>query len=155
MDAFGSPDIVLFEGFRLDRSGGGLFRLDHPGVVNPVPISSRALDLLSLLVERHGQLVPKNVIMKVVWPGVMVDEGNLTVQISALRRILDQNRKEGSCIQTVPGRGYRFVAAVNRRRRQPSVVSGQQFYRYPLARTFRLYRPRVPLPLQAPPRFAR
>jgi TolB-like protein len=50
--------------------------------------------------------------MEAVWPGTVVEEGNLTVQISALRRILDENRKEGSCIQTVPGRGYRFVAPV-------------------------------------------
>ena len=52
--------------------------------------------------------------MEAVWPGTVVEEGNLTVQISALRRILDQNREQGSCIQTVPGRGYRFVAPVKR-----------------------------------------
>jgi hypothetical protein len=69
------------------------------------------LDLLGLLVERQGQLVLKDAIMQAVWPGTVV-EGNLTVQISALRRILDENRKEGSCIQTVPGRGYRFAAPV-------------------------------------------
>jgi DNA-binding winged helix-turn-helix (wHTH) protein len=79
--------------------------------VAPVAISSRALDLLGLLVERQGQLVLKDAIMQAVWPGTVV-EGNLTVQISALRRILDENRKEGSCIQTVPGRGYRFAAPV-------------------------------------------
>src|SRR5271170_1914712 len=52
--------------------------------------------------------------METVWPGRVVEENNLTVQISTLRRILDQARAEGSCIQTVLGHGYRFVAAVTR-----------------------------------------
>jgi TolB-like protein/Flp pilus assembly protein TadD len=80
----------------------------------PVALGSRALDLLGLLVDRQGELVSKDVIMEAVWPGMVVEEGNLTVQISTLRRILDQNREDGSCIQTVPGRGYRFIAPVRR-----------------------------------------
>jgi TolB-like protein len=103
MDGLGS-----FEGFRLDRRG--LFRLDQAGVAAPVAISPRALDLLSFLVRHNGELVSKDQIMQAVWPGTVVGEGNLTVQISALRRILDRNRKQGSCIQTIAGRGYRFVA---------------------------------------------
>jgi TolB-like protein/DNA-binding winged helix-turn-helix (wHTH) protein/Flp pilus assembly protein TadD len=114
MDGPGSANVVLFEAFRLDLPGGGLFRLDHAGTTTPVSISSRALDLLGLLVARQGQLVSKDAIMEAVWPGTIVEEGNLTVQISALRRILDENRNEGSCIQTVPGRGYRFIAPVTR-----------------------------------------
>ena len=114
MDGLGSADILLFEGFRFDRRAGGLFRLDEGGIAAPVALGSRALDVLGVLVERQGDLVSKDEIMEAVWPGTVVEEGNLTVQISALRRILDQNREEGSCIQTVPGRGYRFVAAVTR-----------------------------------------
>jgi TolB-like protein/DNA-binding winged helix-turn-helix (wHTH) protein/Tfp pilus assembly protein PilF len=76
--------------------------------------SARALDLLGLLVERQGELVSKDAIMEAVWPGMVVEEGNLTAHVSALRRILDRNREEGSCIQTVPGRGYRFIAPVTR-----------------------------------------
>src|SRR5271166_5490152 len=75
-------------------------------------IGSRALGLLRLLVERQGKLVSKDAIMAAVWPGTVVEEGNLTVQIAALRRIIDQNREQGSCIQTVASRGYRFVAPV-------------------------------------------
>jgi TolB-like protein/DNA-binding winged helix-turn-helix (wHTH) protein len=100
----------LFQGFRLDR--GGLVRLDQDGVDQPVALSSRALDLLQLLVEHHGELVSKDQIMEAVWPQTVVEEGNLTVQISALRRILDRDRAQGSCIQTVSGRGYRFTAPV-------------------------------------------
>src|SRR5215472_11574436 len=103
----GSADILLFEGFRLDR--GGLSRLDQAGVATPVALGSRALDLF---VEHHGQLVSKDEIMQAVWPGTAVEESNLTVQISALRRILDRDRVEGSCIQTVPSRGYRFIPPV-------------------------------------------
>jgi TolB-like protein/DNA-binding winged helix-turn-helix (wHTH) protein/Tfp pilus assembly protein PilF len=114
MDRLGSADILLFEGFRLDRSGGGLFRLDQADTAAPVALGSRALELLGLLAERQGELVSKDVIMEAVWPRMVVEEGNLTVHISALRRILDQNREQGSCIQTVPGRGYRFVAPVTR-----------------------------------------
>ena len=80
----------------------------------PISIGSRALDLLGLLIERQGQLVSKDAIMQAVWPGMVVEDGNLTVQISALRRILDENREGSSCIQTVPGRGYRFIAPVTR-----------------------------------------
>ncbi|MBV9587694.1 MAG: winged helix-turn-helix domain-containing protein, partial [Alphaproteobacteria bacterium] len=114
MDGLGSADIFLFEGFRFDRPSGGLFRLDETGVAAPVALGSRALDLLGLLLERQGTLVSKAEIMEAVWPRTIVEDGNLTVQISALRRILDRDRKSGSCIQTVPGRGYRFVAPLAR-----------------------------------------
>jgi TolB-like protein/DNA-binding winged helix-turn-helix (wHTH) protein/Flp pilus assembly protein TadD len=112
MDGLGSGDLLLFEGFRLDRCAGGLFRLDQTGNTTPVALGSRALDLLALLVSRRGKLVSKDEIMAVVWPGKVVEEANLNVQISKLRHILDQNRAQGSCIQTVTGYGYRFTAEV-------------------------------------------
>jgi len=95
---------------RLYPSSRELFRLDGAGRLIPVPISPRGFSLLELLVKRHGQLVPKDVIMEVVWHGVAVEEANLSVQISALRRILDRGRRKGSQIQTVFGRGYRLVS---------------------------------------------
>jgi adenylate cyclase len=111
----GSADIFLFEGFRLDR--GCLFRVDQAGNAIPVPLGSRALDLLGLLAGRPGELISKDEIMTAVWPRTVVEENNLTVQISALRRVLDVGRPQGSCIQNVPGRGYRFVASVTRAER--------------------------------------
>jgi TolB-like protein/Tfp pilus assembly protein PilF len=110
MDGQAVAETWLFDGFRLDS--GGLFRLDPAGGDAPVPLGSRALDLLRLLAGRQGQLVSKDAIMADVWPETVVDESNLTVQVSALRRVLDRQREQGSCIQTVPGRGYRFVATV-------------------------------------------
>jgi TolB-like protein len=112
MDGAASSAIFLFGDFRLDRRTGGLFRRDERGAVIPVAIGSRALDVLGVLVARAGDLVSKDEIMVGVWSGMVVEDSNLTVQISALRRVLDQGRAEGSCIQTVAGRGYRFVAAV-------------------------------------------
>jgi TolB-like protein/DNA-binding winged helix-turn-helix (wHTH) protein len=106
----GSADTLLFEGFRLER--GGLSRVDQNGNVSPLSLGSRALDLLRLLVERQGELIFKDEIMQAVWPQTVVEENNLTVQISALRRILDRDRVDGSCIQTVPSRGYRFIPPV-------------------------------------------
>src|SRR5947207_15133418 len=114
MAAVASADISLFEDFRLDRRGGVLFRRAQEGVFVPVAIGNRAFDILGLLVAHPGDLVSRDEIMKVAWPGTVVEDGNLSVQISALRRILDAGRLEGSCIQTVSGRGYRFVTSVAR-----------------------------------------
>src|SRR5580700_1771408 len=92
MDALATGDVFLFEGFRLDRRGGGLFRRDERGVFVPMAIGSRALDLLSMLVERPGDLISRDAIIAAVWPSTVVADNNLNMQIAALRRVLDQNR---------------------------------------------------------------
>jgi TolB-like protein len=112
MDAPATADVFLFEGFRLDRCG--LFRRDQNGAPIPITIGSRALEVLNTLVERSGDLVSRDEILAAVWPGTVVEGSNLPVQIAALRRILDQGHADGSCIQTIPGRGYRFAAGVTR-----------------------------------------
>ena len=109
MEAQTSPGVVEFEQFRLDRRAGRLMRRTGHGEFEPVSIGSRAVGVLSILIDRSGNLVSKDEIMAAVWPDTVVEEANLTVQISALRRILDQGRHDGSCIRTVPGRGYRFL----------------------------------------------
>ena len=109
-----TADIFLFEEFRLDRRDGGLFRRNQHGAFVPVAIGARALDLLEVLIQQIGVLVSKDEIMAAVWPHATVENANLTIQISALRRVLDQGRPEGSCIQTVAARGYRFVSPVTR-----------------------------------------
>ena len=110
----GSSDIFLFADFRFDPAGGGLFRCDSRGAFAPVTIGSRALDLLAVLIERRGDVVSKEEIMTAVWPKTAVEEANLFAQISALRAILDKEQSGQSCIQTVIGRGYRFIAPVIR-----------------------------------------
>jgi adenylate cyclase len=100
-----------FEAFRVELRDG-LSRLNESGRWEPVALGSRALDVLVALAMRHGELITKQTLMELVWPTSTVEDANLTVQIAALRRALDQDRGTGSCIQTVIGRGYRFLPAV-------------------------------------------
>src|SRR6516162_1127853 len=112
VDALTSADMFLVKDFRLDRSG--LSRRDQNGTFVPIPIGSRALEILAVLVAQPGELVTRDEIIKKVWPGTVVEYNNIAVQIAALRRLLDHGRLAGSCIQTVAGRGYRFTATVRR-----------------------------------------
>src|SRR5205085_4075524 len=114
MAAIASLDVSLFEDFRFDRRSGVLSQRDQGGVFVPLALGGRGLDILAVLVEHRGDLVSRDDIMSAVWPQTSVEDGNLSVQISALRRVLDNGRSEGSLIQTVPGRGYRFVGGVTR-----------------------------------------
>jgi TolB-like protein/DNA-binding winged helix-turn-helix (wHTH) protein len=107
-------DIFLFAGFRLDRRAGSLFQCGEDGVLSPVPIGPRALDVLGVLVERAGDLVSRDEIIAAAWPETVVNDNNLNMQIAAIRRVLDDGEAMPSCIQTIPRRGYRFVAAVTR-----------------------------------------
>jgi DNA-binding winged helix-turn-helix (wHTH) protein len=75
----------------------------------PVELGTRAFDLLTVLIEAGGALVTKNELQALVWPGIFVEETNLKVQISALRKALGEDR---DFIQTETGRGYRFTAAI-------------------------------------------
>jgi DNA-binding winged helix-turn-helix (wHTH) protein len=77
-----------------------------------VRIGCRALDLLTTLVERPGELVTKTELMARVWPSTVVEEANLKVNMSILRRVLGDGVGTPDYIATVPGRGYRFVASV-------------------------------------------
>src|SRR4029077_4349158 len=75
----------------------------------PIELGARAFDLLLVLVEADGSLVTKEELMSRAWPGIVVAEENLKVQISALRKALGEDR---DFIRTEFGRGYRFTAAV-------------------------------------------
>ncbi len=80
----------------------------------PLRLGSRAFDILVALVERTGDLVSKGELMARVWPDTLVEEGNLKVQVAAVRRTLRDGEKGNRYISTVPGRGYWFVAPVVR-----------------------------------------
>ena len=124
MDTSSSSDVFLFEEYRLDPRGG-LSRRTENGEFLQVSLGSRALAVLAVLVERAGDLVSKDEIMRAAWPGTTVEDANLTMQISSLRRALDAGRAGSSCILNVPGRGYRFLPEVRRAAhpREPSAVS--------------------------------
>ena len=79
----------------------------------PVSLGSRALEILTALLERRGEPVSKQDLMSRVWPNLFVAHSNLTVQMSALRRALRDGRDGRRFIVNIPGRGYCFVASVN------------------------------------------
>jgi TolB-like protein/DNA-binding winged helix-turn-helix (wHTH) protein/Flp pilus assembly protein TadD len=96
--------MAAFGPFRLDTDRRRLIRAGAA-----VPLSSRAFDILTLLVEHRSRVVTKDEIMTAVWRGMIVEENNLAVQISALRRALADGESGTPFILTVPGQGYRFV----------------------------------------------
>ena len=79
-----------------------------------VRIGSRALALLNVLVENGGQFVPNDVLMAKAWPSTSVEETNLRVQMTTLRRLLDDTTHEQSHITNAPGRGYAFTSPLAR-----------------------------------------
>ena len=79
----------------------------------PVPLGSRALEILIALLERRGDVVSKQDLMARVWPNVFVEPANLTVHMSALRRALRDGQNGNRFIINIPGRGYCFVASVD------------------------------------------
>ena len=78
----------------------------------PVRLGSRALDILTMLVERAGELVSKDELTARVWPGTFVEESSLRVHIAGLRRALGDGHAGKRYVANIPGRGYRFVARV-------------------------------------------
>jgi TolB-like protein/DNA-binding winged helix-turn-helix (wHTH) protein len=112
MDVLAEPPTCRFDDFLVDREGHALYRLSTGGERTVVPIGSRALEILCLLIDRRGEFVSRREIFATVWPNAVVEESNLTVQMASLRRVLDAGRTHGSCIQTVPGRGYRFLPQI-------------------------------------------
>ncbi len=95
----------------------GLFLLDTTEQVllregRPIPLKPKLFDLLLLLVENSGHVLHKNELMDRIWPNTSVEENNLTVSIFALRKALGDCHNNHSYIETVPRRGYRFVADV-------------------------------------------
>jgi DNA-binding winged helix-turn-helix (wHTH) protein len=103
-----TPTEVSFGPFRLLRTQFLLLEGDKP-----VPLGSRALEILIALLERHGELVSKQDLMARVWPNVFVEPTNVTVHMSALRRALRDGQDRNRFIVNIPGRGYCFVASVD------------------------------------------
>ena len=101
--------VYEFGPFRLDSAERLLLRTGQP-----VSLTPKAFDLLLYLVGRHGRLVTKQELLSAVWPDTFVEEANLTYTVSALRKALGDGHDGEQFIQTVPTRGYRFVAPVTK-----------------------------------------
>ncbi len=96
--------IHEFGPYRLDAEAEMLFRESEP-----VALGRRAVMLLRLLVEQAGKPVSKDALMQAAWPGLAIEESNLTVQIAALRRIFADVDGGATWIETLPRHGYRYV----------------------------------------------
>ena len=107
-DLVASERAISFGPFRLVPTQRLLLEDD-----NPVRVGSRALDILTALVERPGELVGKHELIARVWRDTFVEEGNLKFQVGALRRALGDGRGGRRYIATSAGQGYRFVAPVS------------------------------------------
>lgn len=99
--------VYEFKGFRLEVAQR---RLLHQG--QPVPLKPKILDLLLYLVERRNQLVFKEDLMRDIWPDAIVEENNITVSMSILRKTLGEDPEKREFIETVQRRGYRFLPEV-------------------------------------------
>src|ERR1700741_4495807 len=79
-----------------------------------VPLTPKAFDILLTLLENGGRIVPKEALIKKVWANTFVEEGNLTQNVSLLRKALGESASGAQFIETIPRRGYRFVVPVTR-----------------------------------------
>src|SRR5262245_27356037 len=104
----------------------GNFRLDPDAKTltcesQPVSVTPKVFDTLQVFVEHAGRLLEKEELMQRVWQGRFVEESNLTFNIKMLRRALHDDAQQPRFIETVPRRGYRFIAEV---KEYPAVVEG-------------------------------
>src|ERR1017187_8016865 len=108
-------DAFEFGAFRFDPAERVLYRGPER-----VPLSPKVADTLFVLLTHHGRVVEKNELIQLVWPDTFVEEGGLTRNISALRKALGDDAEGSRHIETIPKRGYRFVAPIGKTATQPS-----------------------------------
>src|SRR5688500_8486413 len=97
--------VYRFSEFELDT---GKRILLHQGV--PLKINAKAFDLLVLLIENNGTILGKDEILGQVWEGNLIEENNLSVQISKIRKLLNDTKENPKFLKTISGRGYCFTA---------------------------------------------
>ncbi len=99
--------IYRFGSFTLNEAEHQLLRNGEP-----VRLAPKAFDVLLVLIQNRGSLVTKEELLEEVWPDAFVEEANLSVNVASLRKAIEEG-DEWRCIETVPKRGYRFVAPVS------------------------------------------
>ncbi len=102
-----SQRIYEFDGFRLDVNERVLSRNGET-----IALYSKAFEMLVVLVEKRGRLLTKDELFATVWSEQIVEESNLTVNMSAIRKALGEQAREPRFVQTISGQGYRFIANV-------------------------------------------
>src|SRR6202047_4839955 len=130
---------VVFGPFRLLAAERLLLAGDQP-----VRLAARAFDILAALVERPGEVIGKDELKSRTWPQTFVEDANLKIQVSALRRALGDGQGGRRYIATIPGRGYNFVAPVRLERRPqaplPATIVLAGAHNLPLAATWMIGR---------------
>jgi DNA-binding winged helix-turn-helix (wHTH) protein/TolB-like protein/Flp pilus assembly protein TadD len=114
-----STHIFEFGNFRVDADKRLLLSIDGESL----PLTPKVFDLLLYLVQNSGKIIEKDELMREIWTDTIVEESNLSQNISILRRVLGEKRGEHQFIATVPGRGYKFVGEVVRQTPKPEVSS--------------------------------
>lgn len=102
-----APRVYNFGPFSLNQTERQLLRYGEP-----VRLAPKTFDVLLVLIQNRGCLVTKEQLLQEVWPDAFVEEANLSVNVASLRKTLDEGDGKCQCIETVPKRGYRFVAEV-------------------------------------------
>lgn len=102
------PPVYEFGDFRIDAAKRLLLKGDEA-----VPLMPKAFDTLLYLVAHNGKVIERDELMAAIWADTIVEENNLTQNISSLRRLLGEKHGENQFIATVPGHGYKFVAEVH------------------------------------------
>ncbi|MDQ4120586.1 MAG: winged helix-turn-helix domain-containing protein [Acidobacteriota bacterium] len=116
--------IYSFSGFELDSRRRTLLKDGNSIQLNP-----KTFDLLLILVAHRGEVLSKNELLDKVWAGQFVEENNLTVHISALRKVLGERKGENRFLVTVPGKGYKFVAELDEEQENEIVIENHSFSR--------------------------
>lgn len=111
------PDFFEFGPYRFDTRDNLLFKNGEE-----VHLTPKVGEILLALLKKHGHVVEKEELMQEVWPSTAVEENNLTRNISTLRKLLNPESEEDHYIETLPRRGYRFVAEVREINEAPPVV---------------------------------
>jgi len=114
-----TPYIYEFGPFRFDPTEHSLLRNG-----SPIALTEKAFQVLVVLIERGGHLVERSELVDAVWGDAFIEEGNLTVTISMLRKALGDDRKKNKVIETIAKRGYRFLPDVTRRPIEPVGIRG-------------------------------
>jgi TolB-like protein len=116
-----NSDQRSFGPFRLDLGRRELVRDEKP-----VRLGSRALDILCVLASAEGEVVSKDELMARVWPGTVVEENNIQVHVSALRKVFSEGGDGQTFLVTVPGRGYRLIGLQQAHRTEPDASARVQ-----------------------------
>jgi DNA-binding winged helix-turn-helix (wHTH) protein len=109
-------ELAAFEGYLIDRRR---WLVTHRG--EPIPLKRKAFDMLLYFLDHPDEVVDKETLMRALWGNLIVEESNITQQIFLLRKALCKHASGIKIIETIPGRGYRFVPSLEFPSREPAV----------------------------------